>query len=585
MNKGALIHSASVALCEAKNQNPKTTLVHMTPSTHEDYDTGKAKRSKAGSLSGGGAIYHFHGKIIQRSKGQNAVAAAAYRAGVELVDERTGEVKDFTRKERVDFSEIAAPTNAPEWVKDRQRLWNEVEKVENQEKSQLARDFDAGLPTALNLEEQKTIVREFVADNFTKHGMIADWSIHDSAGKNPHVHMMVTMREVGPEGWSKTKDRELNKKKYIFEQREAWAKTTNKQLERAGLNIRIDHRTLEAQGIDRTPTIHMGPNPSKYRKDKAQQIAQENMEIAQAKEKLSQLNAELKQLTADKQEIHKEAEPRRVEYLEREAVLNEYRFDKPEKAQELKPERTPEPEPQLVHAPEPEQQKDTKATEKAQDKPQTQQNEQDREAWPEDSRELWRMEERPKVRAEEIGKMEDKEKERSQHNLPIQEAKARAEQHEQTAKNERIEVMNAKGKLLGRPKKHEKAANEALDKAKQERDDAKRLTTQRDKLAVEAVKTKLATDPKAKAELNKAVEKGMKAREAEHEPKAIREIAKAKQMEQKREALIQKQKDKEQEAKALKAMTPDQRKTYLKEKRIEKKEKKREMGKERGRGR
>ena len=191
----------------------KTTnhLAHMTNFTHEDNEIGKAKRSQAGSFSGGPS-YHYSAQVVSRGKGQSAVASAAYRAGEELVDERTGEVKDFTRKERVDFSEIAAPENAPGWVQDRQRLWNEVEAGEKRKDAQLCREVNAALPKALTMEEQKLIVREFVAENYTKRGMVTDWSIHDSQGNNPHVHMMITMREIGPKGFDKKKNRDWNKK-------------------------------------------------------------------------------------------------------------------------------------------------------------------------------------------------------------------------------------------------------------------------------------------------------------------------------------------------------------------------------------
>ncbi|MBD4086865.1 MobA/MobL family protein, partial [Xanthomonas citri pv. citri] len=45
------------------------------------------------------AIYHLSAQIISRKAGRSATAAAAYRSGSEIVDERTGEVHDYSRKQ------------------------------------------------------------------------------------------------------------------------------------------------------------------------------------------------------------------------------------------------------------------------------------------------------------------------------------------------------------------------------------------------------------------------------------------------------------------------------------------------------
>ena len=69
------------------------------------------------------AIYHFSAQMISRSKGQSAVAAAAYRSGERLKDERTNERKFYKREVKPETM-ILAPSHAPEWVQDRNRLWN-----------------------------------------------------------------------------------------------------------------------------------------------------------------------------------------------------------------------------------------------------------------------------------------------------------------------------------------------------------------------------------------------------------------------------------------------------------------------------
>ena len=92
-------------------------------------------------------------------------------------------------------------------------------------------------------------------------GMIADVAIHDRAAtdgdRNPHAHILLTMREVWPEGFG-GKEREWNKTELVEAWRERWAAYCNEALAQAGEEARIDHRTLEAQGIMREPTTHLG---------------------------------------------------------------------------------------------------------------------------------------------------------------------------------------------------------------------------------------------------------------------------------------------------------------------------------------
>ena len=100
------------------------------------------------------AIYHLHTKIISRSKGKSSVGASAYRSGEKLCNKREGLVHDYTRKKGVVFKEILAPNNAPNWATNRERLWNEVEKIEKSKNSQLAREIDVALPIELDLDKQ-----------------------------------------------------------------------------------------------------------------------------------------------------------------------------------------------------------------------------------------------------------------------------------------------------------------------------------------------------------------------------------------------------------------------------------------------
>lgn len=203
------------------------------------------------------AIYHLHAQVIGRKAGRSAVAAAAYRAGEKLIDERAEKTHDYSRKGGVVHAEILAPGGAPEWVHDRQQLWNAVEAAEKRKDAQLAREIDIALPRELDRAEQISLVREFVQREFVERGMVADIAVHDTDGTNPHAHIMLTMREIGADGFGK-KVRAWNDKKLLEQWRAAWADAANAALERAGVEQRIDHRTLEAQGIEREPQIHLG---------------------------------------------------------------------------------------------------------------------------------------------------------------------------------------------------------------------------------------------------------------------------------------------------------------------------------------
>lgn len=204
------------------------------------------------------AIYHLSVQVIGRSAGRSAVAAAAYRAGERLVDERTGQVHDYSRRRGIE-SEILAPAQAPAWIQDRERLWNAVEASERRKDSQLAREINIALPLELSREQARELVRGYVQEQFVAQGMVADVAYHWDR-HNPHVHVMLTLRAIGPDGFG-AKVREWNRTEALEGWREAWERHANRALERAGRSERIDHRSLEAQGItDRLPTIHEGPH-------------------------------------------------------------------------------------------------------------------------------------------------------------------------------------------------------------------------------------------------------------------------------------------------------------------------------------
>ncbi|EQB32601.1 Ti-type conjugative transfer relaxase TraA, partial [Sphingobium ummariense] len=212
------------------------------------------------------AIYHFSAKVISRANGSSAVASAAYRAAERLHDDRLGRDHDFSNKAGVVHSEIMLPEGAPERLSDRTTLWNEVEAGEKRKDAQLAREVEFSIPRELNQQQGVQLARDFVEKQFVERGMVADLNVHWDMGKDgqpkPHAHVMLSMREVGPEGFGQ-KVREWNSTALLQEWREAWADHVNERLAELDIDARIDHRTLERQGIDLEPQHKIGPAASR----------------------------------------------------------------------------------------------------------------------------------------------------------------------------------------------------------------------------------------------------------------------------------------------------------------------------------
>ncbi|WP_446917307.1 MobQ family relaxase [Klebsiella pneumoniae] len=193
------------------------------------------------------AIFHLDFKIVKRSEGRSSVAKAAYHARTRITDERTGDTYDYSRRTDLYGHFILAPANAPEHiVKDSTALWNEVERVERQHNGQTSRYFDVSIPAELNNDEKKKLVLEYCQKNFVDKGMIADIAFHDLDSDNPHAHVMLTLKTIGPEGFGK-KERSWNDRKMSVLWRESWASMANRYLESAGSSERIDHRSLQTQ--------------------------------------------------------------------------------------------------------------------------------------------------------------------------------------------------------------------------------------------------------------------------------------------------------------------------------------------------
>ncbi len=184
-----------------------------------------------------------------------------------------------------------------QWVFDRQVLWNRVEAAEKRVDAQLAREIEITLPRELTKDQQVAVVRQFVGDQFVSLGMVADFAIHRPVAadglEQPHAHVLLTLRRLEPgsaTGFSPTKERDWNEREDIARAvaearkqfnntglevhrealevaeaqrnvniwRERWAAYANQALADAGSEARIDHRTLEKQGIARLAEISLG---------------------------------------------------------------------------------------------------------------------------------------------------------------------------------------------------------------------------------------------------------------------------------------------------------------------------------------
>lgn len=215
------------------------------------------------------AIYHLSVKAISRSAGRTSTAAAAYRAGVEITDTRTGEVHDYTRKRGVVSADLVLPEGAPEWTADRSALWNAAEQAERRKDACVAREYEVALPAELSAEGRRQLALDFAKEMADREGCAVDVAIHEPGregdDRNHHAHILRTTRKVGPEGLTDKLDTEKagrSRRDDLEGVRARWAELCNERLRDAGIEATVDHRSLKAQGIDREPTRHLGPTAS-----------------------------------------------------------------------------------------------------------------------------------------------------------------------------------------------------------------------------------------------------------------------------------------------------------------------------------
>lgn len=220
------------------------------------------------------AIYHLAMKPISRASGRSAVASAAYRAGEWLENERDGLTHDYTRREGIEHAEIVLPQKSQaEWARDRSALWNAAEQAEKRADARVAREFEIALPHELSPEQRLEATRSFAQSLSDRYGTAVDFAIHAPHGatdvRNHHAHLMMTTRQVGPEGldektlierenkWLLSRDQPTAPMQ-LREIRQSWEGIANERMAAAGLDLRIDHRSHQERGLELAPTEHMG---------------------------------------------------------------------------------------------------------------------------------------------------------------------------------------------------------------------------------------------------------------------------------------------------------------------------------------
>ena len=272
------------------------------------------------------AIYHFEAKVISRGKGQSAIASASYRSGEKLYSERYNKF-NFYGRSVAPKTFILKPSNAPDWTLDRQKLWNEVEKIEKSKNAQLARDFILALPSELNEEEQEELLLNYCQENFVNHGMVADIAIHRDKDGNPHAHIMTTNRPFKENGdWgtrqkkvyhydeqgnkiydkekktyqcSTEKTTDWDSKERLKQWRENWAIAINNSLEKKGLNITVTDKSFKEQGKKELPTKHLGSYAHQL---ELKGLPSENGDINREIKKYNQLLYKQEQLEKENEE-------------------------------------------------------------------------------------------------------------------------------------------------------------------------------------------------------------------------------------------------------------------------------------------
>lgn len=299
------------------------------------------------------ALYRVEISPVSRSPaggGRSAVSAAAYRAGVLLVDGRTGESFDYNRKGGVLFSRCVGPDGGP--IEDLSALWTLAESAEKRKDARVAREILIALPWELLPADKELLVIDIQDFLCQEYGVAVQANLHSPAlggdWRNYHAHLLMTTRKVerladGKISLKEKSDLELSDKKRrelglppgneeVEKIRATIADKINRALEQAGREVRVDHRSYRRQGLDIEPQIHLGPAATALERQGVQtRVGEENRErrtrnrarlrIAQ---ELAEIDRQKRVLEAEKQALEERArqieEAARKRHVQRDAA-------------------------------------------------------------------------------------------------------------------------------------------------------------------------------------------------------------------------------------------------------------------------
>ena len=278
------------------------------------------------------ALYYMDIRNVSKAK-QSAVAKAAYVSGDKIYSERDEEYKAYRTREVKPSSFILAPSHAPNWVYDRERLWNEAEKVEKPFNARVQREVLVALPIELSLEQNIELVKEYVQENFVNDGMVADVNLHMDKEENPHAHILLTVRPFNNDGtWWKFKSKKeyiknengdfvldangnkksrkidltgWNHKEKAIQWRENLADKINEKLKENGLDVQVSHLSYEDQGLHKLPKNRLTREEFYIEKKEKERTEKEGLEYIPVTT-YGKLNAEIEAYNQELYEIEKE---------------------------------------------------------------------------------------------------------------------------------------------------------------------------------------------------------------------------------------------------------------------------------------
>lgn len=180
--------------------------------------------------------------------------------------------------ERYEDLEATGHGNMPKWAEHNPaHFWNAADEHERANGATY-REIEVALPRELTPEQRRELVEDFIHQELGERHAY-QWAIHTpkaalEGGDQPHAHIMYSERtrdglDRDPEQYFKRYNAKAPERggcrkdsagteERLQATRERWANVQNAHLERHGHAVRVDHRSLEAQGIDRPPEKHLG---------------------------------------------------------------------------------------------------------------------------------------------------------------------------------------------------------------------------------------------------------------------------------------------------------------------------------------